>query len=80
MIHLGKHLNIVNLLGAVTKNVADRELMIIVEHCEFGNLQSFLVKNRQHFVDQIIAEDDRIDPNIECRKVKATSGYLIHTR
>ena len=80
MIHLGKHLNIVNLLGAVTKNVADRELMIIVEHCEFGNLQSFLVKNRQHFVDQIIAEDDRIDPNIKCRKVQAPTGYSMHTR
>ncbi|XP_055305922.1 neuroglian-like isoform X2 [Sitodiplosis mosellana] len=79
MIHLGKHQNIVNLLGAVTRNIAERELMIIVEYCEHGNLQSFLVKHRQHFVDQIIAEDDRIDPKITCRKVEATNGYLIHT-
>lgn len=53
MIHLGTHLNVVNLLGAVTKNIAKRELMVIVEYCQFGNLQSFLVKHRPFFVDQI---------------------------
>lgn len=79
MIYMGRHLNIVNLLGAVTLNIAERELMIIVEYCEFGNLQSFLVKHRQHYVDQIIADEDRIDPSIKCRKVQATSGYLLHT-
>lgn len=29
MVHLGQHLNVVNLLGAVTKNIAKRELIII---------------------------------------------------
>lgn len=62
MIHLGKHLNVVNLLGAVTKNIAKRELMVIVEYCQFGNLQSFLVKHRPYFVDQI--RNDKIDPMI----------------
>lgn len=62
MIHLGKHLNVVNLLGAVTKNIAKRELMVIVEYCQFGNLQSFLVKHRPYFVDQI--RDDKIDSMI----------------
>lgn len=76
---MGRHLNIVNLLGAVTINIAERELMIIVEHCEFGNVQSFLVKHRQHYVDQIIAGEDRIDSSIKCRKVQATSGYQLHT-
>ena len=33
MIHLGKHLNIVNLLGACTVGLARRELLIIVEYC-----------------------------------------------
>lgn len=59
MIHLGTHLNVVNLLGAVTKNIAKRELMVIVEYCKFGNLQTFLVKHRPYFVDQI--RDDKID-------------------
>lgn len=62
MIHLGQHLNVVNLLGAVTKNIAKRELMVIVEYCRFGNLQSFLVKHRPYFIDQV--RNDRIDPMI----------------
>lgn len=62
LIHLGQHLNVVNLLGAVTKNIAKRELMVIVEYCRFGNLQSFLVKHRPYFIDQI--RNDRIDPLI----------------
>ena len=33
MIQLGKHLNIVNLLGACTTGLAKRELLIIVEYC-----------------------------------------------
>lgn len=59
MIHLGTHLNVVNLLGAVTKNIAKRELMVIVEYCQYGNLQTFLVKHRPYFVDQI--RNDKID-------------------
>ena len=35
MIHLGKHLNIVNLLGACTKGLDRRELWIIVEYCRY---------------------------------------------
>lgn len=53
MVHLGKHLNVVNLLGAVTKNITKCELMVIIEYCEFGNLKSFLEKNRSRFIDQI---------------------------
>ena len=39
MIHLGKHLNIVNLLGACTGGLNKRELLVIVEYCRFGNIQ-----------------------------------------
>lgn len=28
MVHLGQHLNVVNLLGAVTKNIAQRKLKV----------------------------------------------------
>lgn len=52
MIHIGQHVNVVNLLGAITGNVAKKELMVIVEYCRFGCLQSFLVKNRPNFVNQ----------------------------
>ncbi|XP_020798924.1 vascular endothelial growth factor receptor 1 isoform X4 [Drosophila serrata] len=64
MVHLGQHLNVVNLLGAVTKNIAKRELMVIVEYCRFGNIQNFLLRNRKCFINQISPETDHIDPNI----------------
>uniref|UniRef100_A0A336M798 receptor protein-tyrosine kinase n=1 Tax=Culicoides sonorensis TaxID=179676 RepID=A0A336M798_CULSO len=64
MVHLGQHLNVVNLLGAVTKNIARREVMVIVEYCRFGNVQKFLLKHRTYFVDQIKKDTDEIDSNI----------------
>jgi FMS-like tyrosine kinase 1 len=49
MVQLGKHTNIVNLLGAVTKNLIKRELLVLVEFCKFGNLRSFLLRHRADF-------------------------------
>ncbi|XP_050544021.1 vascular endothelial growth factor receptor 1 isoform X2 [Daktulosphaira vitifoliae] len=53
MIHLGRHLNVVNLLGAYTGNINKRELMVIVEYCRFGNIHDYLLKQRDCFVNQI---------------------------
>ena len=53
LIHLGRHLNIVNLLGAVTKNIVKGELFVIVEYCEFGNLRHFLMSNRDSFINEL---------------------------
>ncbi|XP_055298871.1 vascular endothelial growth factor receptor 1-like isoform X14 [Sitodiplosis mosellana] len=77
MVHLGQHLNVVNLLGAVTKNIAQREVMVIVEYCRFGNLQNFLVKHRRYFIDQIVRDKDIIDPSIQTRDPRWSndSGY-----
>ncbi|BFF95544.1 vascular endothelial growth factor receptor kdr-like [Drosophila madeirensis] len=69
MVHLGQHLNVVNLLGAVTKNIAKRELMVIVEYCRFGNVQNFLLRNRKCFINQISLVNDRIDPAIMIQRV-----------
>ncbi|KAH8412133.1 hypothetical protein KR009_000017, partial [Drosophila setifemur] len=69
MVHLGQHLNVVNLLGAVTKNIAKRELMVIVEYCRFGNIQNFLLRNRKCFINQISPETDRIDPSIMIQRI-----------
>lgn len=41
--------------------------MVIVEYCRFGNLQNFLVKHRDYFIDQIVREKDIIDPNIKTK-------------
>ncbi|XP_070197550.1 vascular endothelial growth factor receptor 1-like [Littorina saxatilis] len=51
LIHLGQHLNIVNLLGAVTKDIRFGELYVIVEYCHFGNLRSYLLKHKDNFLD-----------------------------
>ncbi|XP_017068479.2 vascular endothelial growth factor receptor 1-like [Drosophila eugracilis] len=67
MVHLGQHRNVVNLLGAVTKNVEQRDFLVIVEYCHFGNLQNFLRLNRNSFINQISLDTDRIDPKIMTR-------------
>ncbi|XP_055305946.1 vascular endothelial growth factor receptor 2-like [Sitodiplosis mosellana] len=64
MVHLAKHLNLVNLLGAVTKKLSKRKLMVIVEYCRFGDLRTFLMKHRTQFIDQIVCGEDVIDPTI----------------
>ncbi|XP_021926551.1 vascular endothelial growth factor receptor 1-like isoform X2 [Zootermopsis nevadensis] len=53
MTHLGKHLNVVNLLGASTKNLAKMELMVIVEFCRYGNIHNYLLRHRDDFIDQM---------------------------
>nr|XP_034968428.1 vascular endothelial growth factor receptor 2 [Zootoca vivipara] len=48
LIHIGHHLNVVNLLGACTK--PGGPLMVIVEYCKFGNLSVYLRSKRSDFV------------------------------
>ncbi|XP_058524851.1 vascular endothelial growth factor receptor 3 isoform X2 [Ochotona princeps] len=47
LIHIGNHLNVVNLLGACTK--PNGPLMVIVEFCKYGNLSNFLRTKRDAF-------------------------------
>ncbi|CAL1592983.1 unnamed protein product [Knipowitschia caucasica] len=47
LIHIGHHLNVVNLLGACTK--AGGPLMVIVEYCKNGNLSSYLKSKRGEY-------------------------------
>ncbi|XP_017854588.1 vascular endothelial growth factor receptor 1 isoform X2 [Drosophila busckii] len=76
MVHLGQHLNVVNLLGAVTKNIGKRELMVIVEYCRFGNVQNFLLRNRKCFINQINPLTDKIDPSIMTQRI--SDNYDLH--
>ncbi|KAK4010278.1 hypothetical protein OUZ56_019424 [Daphnia magna] len=64
LIHLGSHLNVVNLLGACTKKISKGELLIIVEYCRFGNLQSYLVNHRSSFIN-LVDEFGNMRPNNE---------------
>ncbi|XP_053693410.1 vascular endothelial growth factor receptor 1 isoform X2 [Sabethes cyaneus] len=80
MVHLGQHLNVVNLLGAVTKNIAKRELMVIVEYCRFGNVQNFLLKHRPYFIDQINSDTGEIDHSIEKNQFRwSKAGYMYNS-
>ncbi|XP_077975894.1 vascular endothelial growth factor receptor 1-like isoform X1 [Styela clava] len=47
LIHIGPHLNIVNLFGACTTK--DGPLMIVVEYCRFGNLSNYLRRMRDYY-------------------------------
>ncbi|XP_075895260.1 vascular endothelial growth factor receptor 2 isoform X2 [Nelusetta ayraudi] len=47
LIHIGHHLNVVNLLGACTK--PGGPLMVIVEYCKNGNLSSYLKGKRGEY-------------------------------
>ncbi|KAK6297929.1 hypothetical protein J4Q44_G00309840 [Coregonus suidteri] len=48
LIHIGNHLNVVNLLGACTKPNAP--LMVVVEYCKYGNLSNYLRTKREFFL------------------------------
>lgn len=48
LIHIGHHLNVVNLLGACTK--PGGPLMMIVEFCKYGNLSNYLRSKRADFL------------------------------
>uniref|UniRef100_A0A8C1C622 receptor protein-tyrosine kinase n=1 Tax=Cyprinus carpio carpio TaxID=630221 RepID=A0A8C1C622_CYPCA len=60
LIHIGHHLNVVNLLGACTKQGGP--LMVIVEYCKHGNLSSYLKSKRGEYspykVNSIITFSD----------------------
>lgn len=50
MIHLGRHLNIVNLIGAVTTKVGRGEILVVIEYCENGALKEYLTSHRCNLV------------------------------
>ncbi|KAI9559738.1 hypothetical protein GHT06_013743 [Daphnia sinensis] len=77
MIHMGSHLNVVNVLGACTKNVTKGELLVIVEYCRYGNIQNYLIRHRANFINQV---DSRgyINPSIgedQLAEADAQRGY-----
>ena len=53
LLYLGSHLNIVNLLGACTKNIFKGDLLVMVEYCRHGNLRNYLISQRKNFVNQL---------------------------
>ncbi|KAM8952873.1 vascular endothelial growth factor receptor kdr-like [Pelodytes ibericus] len=57
LIHIGHHLNVVNLLGACTK--PGGPLMVIVEYCKYGNLSNYLRSKRGDFTPHKSQETEK---------------------
>lgn len=60
MLHIGLHKNVLALIGACTTHLADGDLYVLVEYCEYGSLDDFLYKSRKTFVDELLPNDDVI--------------------
>uniref|UniRef100_A0A8C5PHA3 receptor protein-tyrosine kinase n=1 Tax=Leptobrachium leishanense TaxID=445787 RepID=A0A8C5PHA3_9ANUR len=58
LIHIGHHLNVVNLLGACTK--PGGPLMVIVEYCKHGNLSNYLRSKRGDFIPHKSQESEKV--------------------
>ncbi|KFB47570.1 hypothetical protein ZHAS_00015536 [Anopheles sinensis] len=66
IILIGQHLNIVNLIGAVTENIQNNELMIVLEYCRYGSVLEFIRKKKSNFVDSMDPQhDSRQTENLE---------------
>ncbi|XP_040835783.1 vascular endothelial growth factor receptor 1 [Ochotona curzoniae] len=65
--HIGHHLNVVNLLGACTKQGGP--LMVIVEYCKYGNLSNYLKSKRDLF---FLNKDAAL--HLELKKEKVEAG------
>lgn len=64
LMYLGHHINIVNFLGAVTENMINGGLMVIVEYCRYGNLRHYLLRKKNNFISQLDPETDSVDNSI----------------
>jgi FMS-like tyrosine kinase 1 len=78
MIHLGKHINILNVLGACTTNLRKRELLVITEYCRFGNIQKYLVCHRTYFINQVNPLTGLIDYEIGQQEYDSTIPFPGH--
>uniref|UniRef100_A0A8C5EIC0 receptor protein-tyrosine kinase n=1 Tax=Gouania willdenowi TaxID=441366 RepID=A0A8C5EIC0_GOUWI len=67
LIHIGHHLNVVNLLGACTK--PGGPLMVIVEYCKHGNLSSYLKSKRGEYSPYKVTDEDVTDGDLGTGKI-----------
>ena len=61
LIHVGKHKNIVNFLGACTKG---ERLLVIIEYAPYGNLGDFLRSHRYMF-KPVWGKSSALNPELE---------------
>uniref|UniRef100_A0A674MU93 Vascular endothelial growth factor receptor 3 n=1 Tax=Takifugu rubripes TaxID=31033 RepID=A0A674MU93_TAKRU len=76
LIHIGNHLNVVNLLGACTK--PNGPLMVVVEYCKYGNLSNFLRAKREFFLPYRVSQNpDQTSKNVALWSRRPSSSLSI---
>lgn len=74
MIYIENHVNVLRLLGAITKYIVDGHLYVIVEYCRLGSLADYLKRNRDRFVDELLSvsePEDAYESSVD------VDGYLV---
>ena len=71
MCYVGRHENIVSLIGACTEGIDKREVYLLVEFCENGCLLSYMKTHRSAFLNYLTASSA---PASGCSGPLATGG------
>ncbi|CAI5456138.1 unnamed protein product [Caenorhabditis angaria] len=79
MCAIGKHPNVLALVGAVTKSMRKGELLVVVEMCDMGNLRDFLIKNRGNFVNELKSVQENGDGDYMQPKSQQRTKYAAET-
>uniref|UniRef100_A0A158P827 receptor protein-tyrosine kinase n=1 Tax=Angiostrongylus cantonensis TaxID=6313 RepID=A0A158P827_ANGCA len=76
MCAIGKHPNVLALIGAITKNMKKGELYVVVELCDNGNLKDFLLKYKNKFINELkttqIPDDGYLRPDSAIKTLYAS--------
>ncbi|CAG7734536.1 unnamed protein product [Allacma fusca] len=73
MSFVGKHDNIVELVGANTERIRKQDVFLIYEFCENGNVSEYIRAKREVFVD-IFPENTNESQNIDSTTVEYENG------
>jgi serine/threonine protein kinase len=76
MIYIGNHINVLRLIGAVTKRMVSGQLYVATEFCEYGSLDAHLKKHRATFVNEIVDRSDYEIPAVANQNLQG-DGYMM---
>lgn len=79
MIYIESHVNVLSLVGAITKGISRGELYVLMEFCKLGSMSNFLRRHRTTFINELLDEDgDQVDEdhNEKSQLLNNVDGYL----